>query len=130
MREHIRMQFPELDGLCPYTLHPAFVTHKLSDESSPDGRGLQWSAAWRGLETHAARIRVSENAERVEVQVVLDLPAFISLFFRLKSEIRTLQTLPAHRVGRNPPALAASGYRLAASLRPWCNRKAPFLDQS
>ena len=69
------MKLSELDRLRVHSLHPTLVTHVLGDEGRPDGDRLQWPAPWRGLEAYAARVRIPENAECVQVRTVLDLSA-------------------------------------------------------
>lgn len=72
LMKDIGMQVAKLDRRMANTLHPASLTNKLCDKRSPDGNGFERPATCRGFKTNTAGIFVSENAERVEVVVVLD----------------------------------------------------------
>jgi hypothetical protein len=82
------MQLAELDRGRPNLLHPAFMANVLRNESGPNGDGLARPTTGCGLETHATRSLVPEDAEGMQVLRVRDLTSLVLVIdWRLCTEV-------------------------------------------
>lgn len=71
--EDVWMKLSELERSLTYAFHPASMPDILCDKSCPDGDCLERPTTSRRLESDAARVLVTENAECMQVPRVCDL---------------------------------------------------------
>jgi hypothetical protein len=73
LTEHVGVKLAKLDCTAAHALHPTLPANVFRHKGGPYGYGLHGTTARSGFEPDAARVFVAEDAECVEVPVVLDL---------------------------------------------------------